>query len=179
MNLAAIIRATMPNAGARADTFALWLGQFMPEYAIVGELREAAFLATIAEESGELRYTKEIWGPTPAQERYEGRLDLGNTQPGDGKRFMGRGLIAVTGRTNYQAAQDALGVDYVDDPTLMQSPAEASRTACWWWSAHGCNALADKPDFEAVTRRVNGGLTHFARREAYYHAALNALRQQP
>ena len=70
----------------------------------------------------------ELWGPTPAQAGYEGREDLGNTEDGDGERFKGRGLIQITGRSNYQAAQDALGVDYVEDPTLMQSPAEASRS---------------------------------------------------
>lgn len=178
VNLRDLLKRVMPTAGARADTFSVWLGEYMADFAIVGDLRTAAFLATIAEESGELRYTKEIWGPTPAQERYEGRLDIGNTEPGDGKRFMGRGLIQITGRANYQAAQDALGVDYVEDPTQMQSPAEASRTACWWWQTHGCNALADIPDFKAVTRRVNGGLTHLDRRTAYYERALAALQQE-
>lgn len=167
--------AIMPNAGARAATFCIWLNEFMPEYAIVGVKREAAFLATVAEESGELRYVRELWGPTDAQKGYEGRLDLGNTEPGDGERYKGRGLIQITGRKNYQDAQDALGVDYVDDPTLMQAPAEACRTACWWWQKHGCNALADIPDFEAVTRRVNGGLTHYDRRKAYYDRAIAAL----
>jgi putative chitinase len=175
MNLRDVLLAVMPNAGKRADTFALWLGQFMPDYAIVGELREAAFLATIAEESGELKYTREL-GDDAYFAKYEGRLDLGNTEPGDGPRFRGRGLIQITGRSNYQEAQDALGVDYIEDPTLMQSPTEASRTACWWWQKHGCNALADIPDFKAVTRRVNGGLTHYERRKAYYDAALAALK---
>lgn len=167
--------AIMPNAGARADTFLVWLNQFMPEYGIQTKLRIAAFLGTIAEESGELRYTQELWGPTPIQESYEGRADLGNSEPGDGAKYRGRGLIQITGRANYQAAQDALGQPYVDEPELMRSPAEATRTACWWWQAHGCNELADLPDFRAVTRRVNGGLTHFDRRERYYNAALAAL----
>ena len=175
---AALLRVVMPNAGARADTFATWLGTYMPEFEIVGRLREAAFLATIAEESGELLYTRELWGPTAAQEGYEGRTDLGNTQAGDGFRYRGRGLIQITGRSNYQAAQDALGQPYVDDPDLLHAPAEASRSACWWWQAHGCNELADIPDFKAVTRRVNGGLTHFDRREAYYNRALAALQPE-
>ena len=166
--------AIMPNAKARANTFVTWLNTYMPQYGIVGRLRQAAFLATIAEESGELRYTRELGGEDYFA-KYEGRADLGNTEPGDGYRYKGRGLIQITGRANYQAAQDALGVDYVAEPDLMQSPAEATRTACWWWDEHGCNVLADVPDFPAVTRRVNGGLTHFDRRQAYYDAAMAAL----
>lgn len=177
------LAAIMPAAfSGRIDTFLVWLNEYMPAFGITTRLRQAAFLATIAEESGELVYTREIWGPTEAQQRYESPSDkakeLGNTQPGDGKLYRGRGLIQITGRANYQAAQDALGQPYVDDPALMQSPAEATRTACWWWQKHGCNELADIPDFTAVTRRVNGGMTHFDRRKAYYDRALAALQQE-
>lgn len=169
--------AIMPTAGARVGLFVPYLNEYMPAFGIVGRLRVAAFLATIAEESGELLYTRELWGPTAQQQGYEGRADLGNTEPGDGSRYRGRGLIQVTGRAGYQAASDALGVDYVGSPVLMQTPAEATRTACWWWQAHQCNELADIPDFEKVTRRVNGGLTHFDRRKAYYARALAALQE--
>lgn len=165
----------MPTAQKRAEAFIIWLNEFMPEYGITGVLREAAFLATIAEESGELRFTREIWGPTPAQERYEGRADLGNTEPGDGFKYRGRGLISITGRKNYEEASDALGHDYVEDPAAMQMPCEATRTACWWWQKHGCNQLADIGNFEGVTKRVNGGLTHFERRLAYYNKARDVL----
>jgi len=167
--------AIMPRAQFRAYSFWPELGEHMREFGIEGKLREAAFLATIAVESGELQYTKELWGPTPQQERYEGRADLGNTEPGDGSRFRGRGLIQLTGRANYQKASEALGIDYVTEPTLMQVAAEASRVSCWWWSAHGCNELADSGDFKAVTRRVNGGLTAYEKRLAYYEKALQIL----
>lgn len=165
----------MPDAGERCATFWPFLAKYMPLYGIEGKLRETAFLATIAEESGELQYTREIWGPTPAQKTYEGRIDLGNTEPGDGRRFKGRGLISITGRDNYRKASQALGIDYVTNPEAMQYPEEATRTACWWWQAHGLNDLADLPDFRAVTRRVNGGLTHIDRREAFYERALEVL----
>ena len=176
------LAAIMPSAmSVRVGTYLLWLNEYMPQYDITTRLRQAAFLATIAEESGQLLYTRELWGPTPAQEQYEPpspkAAELGNTEPGDGRRFKGRGLIQITGRANYQAAQDALGQPYVDEPILMQAPAEATRTACWWWATHGCNELADIPDFEAVTRRVNGGLTHYDRRKAYYEHALAALQE--
>lgn len=165
----------MPTGQKRAEAFIIWLNEFMPKYGITGVMREAAFLATIAQESGELRYTRELWGPTPAQEGYEFRIDLGNTQPGDGFKYRGRGLIQITGRANYQAASDALGHDYIEDPAAMQMPCEATRTACWWWQKHGCNALADIGNFEGVTKRVNGGLTHFDRRLAYYNKAKAVL----
>lgn len=170
--------AIMPGAKITARPFVEWLNQFMPIYEIAGVRRCAAFLATIAEESGEFVYTREIWGPTDAQKGYEYRADLGNTKFGDGKMFKGRGLIQITGRANYQAASDALGVGYVNNPEMMSTVPEATRTACWWWHEHGCNELADIPDFEAVTRRVNGGLTHFDRRKAYYDRALVALKTE-
>lgn len=71
----------------------------------------------------------EIWGPTPAQSRYEGRKDLSNTQPGDGKRFMGRGLIQITGRENYRRAGAALGVPLLDKPELLEQVEWATASA--------------------------------------------------
>lgn len=179
---AAILRATMPDSGTRADAFAPALFNHMPAFAIIGPKRIAAFLGTIAEESGEFKWTRELWGPTEAQLRYEPpsekAAELGNIEPGDGFRFRGRGLIQITGRANYAEASKALGIDFVGNSTLMQLPDDAVLTACWWWQAHGCNELADVPDFEAVTRRVNGGLTHYDRRKAYYDRALAALQEK-
>jgi putative chitinase len=70
----------------------------MREFEVTTPLRQAAFLAQLAHESGQFRFMEEIWGPTPAQRRYEGRRDLGNIQPGDGFRYKGRGPIQITGR---------------------------------------------------------------------------------
>ena len=81
-------------------------------------LRLAHFLTQITHESGGLYYTQELWGPTPAQLRYEGRADLGNTQPGDGQRYMGRGPLQITGRANYRAAGLRLGYPLEDQPEL-------------------------------------------------------------
>lgn len=127
------------------------------EFNITAPVRLAAFLAQVGHESAGFQYTREIWGPTRAQKRYEGREDLGNTKPGDGSRFRGRGLIQITGRANYQKASVALGIDAVANPQLLEEPAMAARSAGWWWAAHGCNELADSGGFVALTRRINGG----------------------
>lgn len=147
-----------PNASQRAGVFALGLNRAMQAYRIDSPARMAAFLAQIGHESGQLRYVREIWGPTPAQSRYEGRKDLGNTQPGDGKRFMGRGLIQITGRENYRKAGAALGLSLLDKPELLEQPEWAATSAAWWWANHGLNELADAGEFEQITRRINGGL---------------------
>jgi len=127
------------------------------EFGIVGPARVAAFLAQVGHESGGFVHTREIWGPTPAQQRYEGRADLGNTQPGDGSRFRGRGLIQVTGRANYAAVAAGLGIDCVARPELLEQPRHAARSAAWWWVNNGCNEIADSGDLRALTRRINGG----------------------
>lgn len=183
MNTLELFVAVMGEpARSRCALYAPYFEVFAPIYEITTPHRIAAFLGTIAEESGALMYTRELWGPTPAQERYEPphekAAELGNTEPGDGYRFRGRGLIQITGRANYQTASDALGHDFVSSPDSVRSPDNAMQTACWWWKTHGCNELADVPDFEAVTRRVNGGLTHYDRRKAYYDRALAALQEK-
>lgn len=145
------------------------------EFDITAPVRLAAFLAQIGHESGGFRYTREIWGPTAAQLKYEGRSDLGNTQPGDGSRFRGRGLIQITGRYNYEKASKALGVDLIQNPELLEEPRLAARSAAWWWSAHGCNELADAGDFDKLTRKINGGLNGIADRRNRWEIAKKAL----
>ena len=167
--------AIMPTAQQRATRFFPYLSIYMREFGIEGAKREAAFLATIAVESGELRYTREIWGPTPQQERYEGREDLGNTEPGDGERFKGRGLVQITGRSNYAKVGEALQHDFIASPPSLEAPDFACASACWFFASHGCNELADADNFKAVTKRVNGGLTAYDRRLAYYEKALQVL----
>lgn len=77
----------LPDAGTQAGVFVPVLNTAMQRYQIVGAMRVAAFIAHIGHESGQLRYVREIWGPTLAQARYEGRADLGNTKPGDGFKY--------------------------------------------------------------------------------------------
>lgn len=142
-------------------------------------LRTAAFIAQIAHESGEFRFMEEIWGPTDAQRRYEPPSDLakrlGNTEPGDGRRFKGRGPIQITGRFNYRKYGELLGVDLVDNPELAAQPDWAFATAGLFWKSNGLNELADKQDFVAITKRINGGTNGLADRQKYYELAKKVL----
>ena len=165
----------LPNAGQVSGVFAPVLNTAMNRYQIVGAKRVAAFIAQIGHESGQLKYVKEIWGPTKAQARYEGRADLGNTQPGDGSKFRGRGLIQITGRANYKACGEALGLDLINQPELLEKPQHACMSAAWFWSMKDLNTLADKGDFVKITRRINGGLNGLADRQALYDKALKVL----
>lgn len=143
--------------------------------------RLACFLSQIGHESGSLLYTRELWGPTPAQARYEGRLDLGNTQFGDGFRFRGAGLIQITGRFNFSAVRDGLREALPDVPdfeagaSTLGAPQWAAMSAAWYFAGHGCNELADALDFETITRRINGGLTGEAQRVALWAEACAQL----
>jgi putative chitinase len=165
----------LPNAGAKAGVFVPVLNTAMQRYQIVGTRRVAAFIAQIGHESGQLIYVREIWGPTPAQAKYEGRKDLGNTVPGDGIRYRGRGLIQVTGRANYAACGEALGLDLINHPELLELPQHACMSAAWFWATNGLNTLADADKFEAITRRINGGLNGQADRLKLWSKAAAVL----
>lgn len=127
-------------------------------HGITTRARLAAFLAQVGHESGGGRWRREMWGPTPAQLRYEGRRDLGNTEPGDGRRFLGRGLIQITGRANTIRARDDLrpALPLADFCRWLEAHSGAAESAAWWWAEHGCNALADAGDFLALSARING-----------------------
>jgi len=128
------LRQIMPNLPAgKAALFLPHLNLAMAEHGIDSMLRTAAFVAQLAHESGEFRWMEEIWGPTSAQLRYEPVTELskrlGNSEPGDGKRFKGRGPIQLTGRANYQRFGTLLGVDLVGAPEQAAAPDAAFRVA--------------------------------------------------
>lgn len=160
----AILQSIMPYAKTRIPAFVAPLNAAMQEYHINNLERQAAFIAQIAHESGELRYVEEIASGTA----YEGRKDLGNTIPGDGMRYKGRGLIQITGRNNYAECGKALGVDLITNPELLETNEMACRSAAWFWASRGLNDLADKGDFERITKRINGGLNGQKDRLAYF-----------
>lgn len=161
----------MPFARTRAAAFLDPLNAAMAEFGINTPARQATFLAQLAHESGQLVYVREL----ASGAAYEGRSDLGNTQPGDGVRFRGRGLLQITGRANYAACGKALGLDLLAQPALLEQTVNACRSAGWFWQSRGLNALADAGDQVAVTRRVNGGTNGLAERLAYFKTAQRVL----
>jgi predicted chitinase len=166
------LKAIMPQSTeANRQKYLPSLNKYMQEYGINTPARQAAFIAQIGHESAQLRYMEEI----ASGEAYEGRKDLGNTQPGDGKRFKGRGPLQITGRKNYQRISDAWGVDFIANPELLTTPEYAAKSACWWWHDHGLNALADVGDFLQITKIINGGTNGLIDRTAIYERAKKVL----
>ena len=163
--------AIMPYARPRAATFIAPLNAAMLEFGITTPARQASFLSQVGHESGSLAYLRELASGVA----YEGRRDLGNTWPGDGVRYKGRGLIQITGRANYAACGKALGLDLLARPELLEQIVNACRSAGWFWQANGLNALADAGDQVRVTRRVNGGTNGLTERLALFAAAQRVL----
>ena len=165
----------MPYAKPRIAAFFSPLLAAMEEFEINTPARQAAFLAQVGHESGQLRYVCEL----ASGEDYEGRKDLGNTEPGDGVRFKGRGLIQVTGRANYLKCSQALFGDdrLLQFPELLEDPALACRSAGWFWQSHGLNELADGgiKEFGFITRKINGGTNGLADRLALFRVAREVL----
>ena len=148
------LREAMPYAKLdRIAAFVQPLNDACDEFEISTPARKAAFLSQIAHESGSLQYTLEL----ASGDAYEGREDLGNRQPGDGRRFKGRGLIQVTGRANMAACGAALGLNLIEHPELLEVPVGASRSAGWFWKSRGLNRLADEDKFWSISKAINGG----------------------
>ncbi len=141
-------------SNARAEELALAANVHMRTYGILdNSLRFIHFMAQLTHESGNFRYMEEI----ASGKAYEGRKDLGNIHAGDGVRFKGRGPIQLTGRANYRRYGQQLGIDLENNPEIVALPSMGLMVACKFWSDNGLNALADKDDMVAVTRRINGG----------------------
>lgn len=160
-----------PQGGANIDKFIDPINAAMDEFEINTKARQAAFIAQVGHESGQLRYVKELASGTS----YEGRAGLGNTQPGDGVRYKGRGLIQITGRTNYMSLMMELDIDCIEHPEVVEEPINACRSAAWFWKTHGLNELADTSDFIKITHRINGGTNGLEDRQQLYAKALEVL----
>lgn len=143
----------------------MWLDayqKYAKAYGLDNALRSAAFWGQCLHETGRLRYTSEIWGPTPQQKKYElpnkKAIELGNTEVGDGKLFRGRGLIQTTGRANYMRVVKRLNrPDIMTNPGLLATPDLAIQSAMIFWDDNKLNLLADNKDFKAISKKVNGG----------------------
>lgn len=162
------LMAAMPGLDrGRAEAYLPHNDAAMREFGIDNTNRAWMWLAQTGHESLSLRYLEEIADGSA----YEGRKDLGNTQPGDGKKYKGRGPIQITGRYNYTAAASALNLPLVDQPQMAAQPNVAFRISAWWWFANGLNAISDTGDVTAATRKINGGLNGLSDRQSRYDRA--------
>lgn len=169
------LKKCMPYASTEnVSRFILPLNEVMERFSINTPLRISAFLAQLAHESGSLRYVREI----ASGEAYEGRKDLGNIHPGDGLKYKGRGLIQLTGRTNYQQFKDTFNVDVISQPELLEQPLYATLAAGWYWDSRKLNEEADlgtAESFRRITIRINGGLNGYEDRKKYWEFSKEAL----
>ena len=169
----------LPNAGHVAGVFAPVLNTAMNRYQIVGSKRVAAFIAQIGHESGQFRYVRELGSDQYLSKYDTGSLAkrLGNTPEADrdGQKYRGRGLIQITGRANYITCGEALALDLVNHPELLEKPQHACMSAAWFWASRGLNTLADAGQFDKITQRINGGQNGAADRQALYARALKVL----
>jgi putative chitinase len=159
-------RIAMRDTGTKGTGIAAGLDTYCPQYSINSPLRLAHFLAQACHETGGFKWLKEIWGPTPAQKRYEGRQDLGNIRPGDGRLYCGRGIFQLTGRANYARIGAALALPLEVEPELAADPQISVKIACHYWMTHSINQPADADNIELVTRLINGGQNGLADRKA-------------
>ncbi|NWD49005.1 glycoside hydrolase family 19 protein [Pseudomonas gingeri] len=174
----------LPNAGQKAGVFVPALNTAMGKYGIVGRLRVAAFIAQVGHESGQLRYVRELGNDQYLSKYDTGTLAarLGNTPAadGDGQRYRGRGLIQITGLANYKACGEALGLDLVNQPELLEQPQYACMSAAWYWATRGLNTLADAGNNKDIGSIINTGRpgrtpNGAADRDALYQQALKVL----
>jgi putative chitinase len=170
------LEAAMPYAGPRAAIYLSALNEAMQEFDISSPARRACFLAQIAHESGSLQYVREI-ASGAAYDTGALAVKLGNTpeDDGDGERLRGRGFIQITGATNYRKCGNALGRDLLADPTYLETPTGAARSAAWFFKSSGCNEQADLGNFGAVTKIINGGYNGLDDRIRHYLRCRKAL----
>lgn len=158
------LQQILPDARRQAGVFISALNNAMDDHEINRPKRIAAFLAQIGHESGQLHYVRELGGDEYLSQYDTGALAarLGNTPvlDGDGQRYRGRGLIQITGRHNYRQCSLGLFGDerLLVSPELLEQPQWAAESAAWYWAQNGLNELADRDQFNSITRRINGGL---------------------
>lgn len=200
----ALLRQIMPNiTAANAEKYVEPLASAMSEVNIDTPLRQAHFIAQIAHESGSFRYVEEnlnysesalnaVFGKyfnagNPAADYarqpekiancvYADRMGNGDQGSGEGWKFRGRGLIQLTGKSNYEAFADFCDQDLLNNPALVASdPLLAVSTATWYWQSRDLNRYADTDDITGVTKRINGGTNGLDDRKAFLERAKEAF----
>lgn len=148
----------------------------------------AQFMPQLMHEGGNFRFDREIWGPTPAQDRYDTRTDLGNTpeKDGDGYLYRGRTAMQLTGKSNYRQFRDWCRTqgynppDFVAEPDLVNTDPWEGLVPIWYWSSRNLNKWANEGDIETITRKINGGKNGLAdRMNRYGRVALVLLGYRP
>jgi len=180
LNTQVVSKATAEYIFERAisDELLASLNDCLTRYEITTPKRLRHFLSQIAHESAALKSMVEIWGPTEAQLGYEGRADLGNTEPGDGEKFSGAGPLQVTGRHNQTAFGDEIGdPEVAKQGTIYVAKKYPFQISGFWWAIlNDMNSLCDRnPTVEQVTRRVNGGVKGLRDRQRYYERCCNVI----
>lgn len=184
--LAALLLAVWRCPIIRTELHAAPMLEAMQYADITTPLRLAHWLGQLGHESGRGFYTREIWGPTTQQLRYEPTTSLskvlGNVRPGDGARYLGRGFLQITGRANYRSftarTREGLGnsaPDFEAAPRLLQGSEWASFSAADYWRARGLNRWADADDLVTLTKRINGGTNGLADRQALTTRAMRII----
>ncbi len=183
------------SSTSSANLFLPFITDTCTQFQINTPIRQVCFLAQVGHESGGLFFTEEL----ASGAAYEGRKDLGNTQKGDGIKYKGRGLIQITGRSNYTLLSTFFNADFVNNPTLLGgknvnkcSPDQfkyAALSAGWFWNTKDLNSLADKIDitkditlqanmanYIAITKKINGGTNGLQDRVQRYTKGLPFFR---
>ncbi|MCG6904603.1 MAG: peptidoglycan-binding protein [Rhodobacter sp.] len=163
------------KAAAQSAIVGAISGEFesiLAEYDIDEYLRIAHFMGQVTHECAGFRTTEEF----ASGAAYEGRTDLGNVNPGDGRRYKGRGLLQLTGRANYRRYGDLMGLPLEAEPQRAGEPLTSLRIACEYWKDRRINPDCDRDDLVAVTKKVNGGTNGIDDRRKYLQKAKAALK---
>lgn len=157
-----------------------YFNKYSDQYAVSTPPRIAAFFAQVIHESGSFKYTREIWGPTAAQKRYEGRKDLGNDHPGDGYNFRGWGYMQVTGRGNTRTVSEALFNDdrLLQIPEFLDTHELAMRASFWYWQSRDLNKWADLPPDQKITTKKFGIVTPYEWLTILINGGRNGLQER-
>jgi putative chitinase len=164
------LQAIMPKlSGDRAAAIVEPLNDAMREFGIDTPKRQAAFLAQVAQESGELRYMEDFVS------NGNGYRGAGNGPRGDDGKYHGRGPLRLAGRTHYRQAGQVLKLDLETHPDMVSKPEVGCRAAGWYWKVQSFNELADRGDLRTITRRISGDYTSLQQRQSYYRRAKDVL----
>lgn len=165
--------------GQRVDYFLHYINAWAEYFEINTPLRLAHFIAQCAHETNGFKLLREVGKPSYFNKYEQGKLAkaLGNTQKGDGAKFRGRGLLMLTGRANYTAYKNSgfCKGDIIEQPELLEQPLGATKSGMWYWWKHGLNAIADKDDVVAVTKKINGGTNGLESRKKWLTTCKKAL----